>query len=192
MHDVMLYGYDVRVSMAAADAEWTDERRAQYLLRLDVARPLSVDRMVWRTALSSGSMFQDAGGYWNELDTLHQACADAGMDKSSGVLVALAVLELPECAPLPFWPGMPADIDPAWPVLGWDVADSGLISALSNCGYVTEREDVDATRLRFASRLNGHGLFGHVDDALTFRHVSDARVPEHAPFLVHQMRLVPW
>jgi hypothetical protein len=33
--------------ISQADEDWTDERRQQYLLRPDVARPLSVDRNAW-------------------------------------------------------------------------------------------------------------------------------------------------
>lgn len=190
MNDVMLYGYDVRTPIAAVDAAWTAERRARYLLRPEIARPLSVDRMVWPTVFASHCATYDAGGYWSDLDTLRQACADADLDTNAAVLIALGTLATVTF--LHFGPGLPSERAPSWLALGWDVADSGLISGLSNCGYMDELEDVAAIRHTFGPCLNAHGLFQRRDDAQAFREVCDTRVPEHAPFLIHQLLLVPW
>ena len=66
--------------------------------------------------------------------------------------------------------------------LGYDVADEVMTSGLSNCGYSNKEREV--VRPRWASRLNRFHLFDDDDAALQFKVLSDARVPEHAPFFV--------
>lgn len=78
-------------------------------------------------------------------------------------------------------------VEPGWQRLGFDVAD-GAISGLSNCGY--EADEAGALRATWAARLNEHGLFVDVHDALAFRAVTDGRVREHAPFAVYAMWIV--
>ncbi len=70
-----------------------------------------------------------------------------------------------------------------WKLLGYDVADHGLTSGLSNCGYdTTEKPD---WQRRWVRRLNDHGLLTTIDDAEAFAEACDARVSEHAPFFVY-------
>ncbi len=52
-----------------------------------------------------------------------------------------------------------------------------------DCGY--EEVEADALRAAWAARLDEHGLFAEVQDALAFRRATDTRVPEHAPFADH-------
>ena len=50
MARILYVGADIRERSARNDDDWALDRRETYLLRLDVARPLSVDRLVWRQA----------------------------------------------------------------------------------------------------------------------------------------------
>ncbi len=79
-------------------------------------------------------------------------------------------------------------VEPTWRRLGFDIADGTAISGLGNCGY--EADEADTLRDAWAARLNDHGLFDDVHDALAFRAVTDARVREHAPFAVYAVWLV--
>ncbi|MGD0530078.1 MAG: hypothetical protein ABSE49_33390 [Polyangiaceae bacterium] len=86
--------------------------------------------------------------------------------------------------------GTEADIQvvDGWRLAGFDVADdpSG-ISGLCNCGYAAG----DATlRDLWGPHLNEHGLYGDVATAFAFRKLTDARVPEHAPFAVFGIWIV--
>jgi hypothetical protein len=76
------------------------------------------------------------------------------------------------------WPSL-FDIDGAPPAPAWTGA---------NCGYAAD--EVDALRARWGRRLNESHLFGSIGEALAFREVADARVPEHAPFFVYRLYLV--
>jgi hypothetical protein len=77
---------------------------------------------------------------------------------------------------------------PGWRFLGYDIADAGDISGLSNCGY--EGHELESLRPTWAPRLNDHGLFSDASDAISFRSVTDKRVAEHAPFRVCGIWLV--
>jgi hypothetical protein len=67
--------------------------------------------------------------------------------------------------------------------LGYDIADASLTSGLSNTAY-TEEERARLAPV-WAPRLNRFHLFDEAEHALEFKAVSDARVPEHAPFFVY-------
>jgi hypothetical protein len=79
-------------------------------------------------------------------------------------------------------------VDTWWRFLGYDIADAGDISGLSNCGY--EGGELASLRPTWAPRLNDHGLLSDLSDAISFRSASDKRVPEHAPFQVYGIWLV--
>jgi hypothetical protein len=65
---------------------------------------------------------------------------------------------------------------------GYDVADFGLISGLSGCGYTAEEKKLLSTN--WSSKMNEHGLFLNLNDAKQFTRIANERVSEHAPFWV--------
>ncbi len=75
------------------------------------------------------------------------------------------------------------DAGPDLELLGYDVADNGMLSGLMNCGY--EASEREAAQAKWRGALNEHHLFAAVADALAFRTYAEARVPEHAPFFVY-------
>ena len=79
-------------------------------------------------------------------------------------------------------PTVPDRIPEGSTLLGYDVADAGWISGLSNCGYT--EGDLRAMGPVWADRLNSFGLLSNLEDAVAFRQQCDQRVPEHAPFWV--------
>lgn len=184
----LLYaGADVRVD-PSGDGGWTAERRSTYLLRPDVSFPLSVDPNVWERAPRDLTYPVP----WTPVEEVQKRAA-ALMPSKHRVCVAVfaAAAEDPaEEEDLRARTGAdtPLAADPAWTFVGFDVADGTEISGLSNCGYGAELEVV---RAAWAGRLNDRGLFRVVEDAFAFRKVTDARVPEHAPFKVYGIWIVP-
>jgi hypothetical protein len=85
---------------------------------------------------------------------------------------------------------IPALRDPAWALLGYDVCDQWLLSGLSNCGYGTNESEIQILRETYTSDLNEHHLFDALKPAVDFMHLSDERVPEHAPFFVFGIWLI--
>jgi len=57
---------------------------------------------------------------------------------------------------------------------------------LNNCGY--EADERIGLTAAWGSNLNHHGLLIGLDAARLFAGLTDARVPEHAPFLVFELR----
>ena len=76
-----------------------------------------------------------------------------------------------------------------WRFLGYDVADGGPCSGLSNCAY--NAEEMPALLKRFSNRLNSNHLFDVYQDARDFKLLSDQRLPDHAPFYVIALYRIP-
>ena len=72
-------------------------------------------------------------------------------------------------------------------LLGYDVADVGFWSGLSNCGYT---EEAATLRPEWRNRINQYGLLQNHKDAFEFMEISNRRVPEHSPFWVYGLRRV--
>jgi hypothetical protein len=173
-----LVGYDVRVPPGSLRKAWPSARRALYLLREDVAAPLSTDVLVWPSVRPAP--FVPAAGLWPELAALRRAVGDAGW--------TVAVTRPGERTAELWWDTAPEAVDAAWTLLGYDVSDAALLSGLSNCGYDDERPRLQAA---WAEHLNEHHLFRDATRADGFRAETDARVPEHAPFFVYGLYRVP-
>jgi hypothetical protein len=144
-----------RMMLGTLSVRWSQERREQYLLAISVIEPLSVDRYVWPYA-------------------------------ESGIRVALTLsIERPSNCDREqkHWAAVARSMPSPTKFLGYDVADIGRISGLSNCAYVPDERE--ALRSEWGPKLNDHHLFTQLEPARAFRRLTDARVPEHAPFYVY-------
>jgi len=187
------------------EAEWSQERKDQYLLRRDIEKPLSTDNTTWPSLIfdlqtwdvaSRDSLFdvwfrdglQGLSVYLNSvldiakmnywvigITVLHES-----YDKEDTHYPSVPVNSLPLSSP-------PYDSQ-EWTFLGYDVSDEGFTSGLSNCGYAPD--EVPALRERWGPHLNQYHLFSDVDQAIEFKKLSDDRVREHAPFFVYGLYLV--
>jgi hypothetical protein len=166
-----LLGFDVR---QAPGARWSADRRAQFLLRPELMAPLSVDEGVWPSAVPETTSWR--GGPQNLWSHL------ASLPRAEWTLAVAQVCF--EGTPSPFTTDetTPTQLDESWTLLGYDVADTWLLSGLSNCGYHTD--EVAPLRGTWGPRLNDHHLFGQLDDARAFAALSGRRVSAHAPFFV--------
>jgi hypothetical protein len=79
----------------------------------------------------------------------------------------------------------PSTVPPEWTTLGYDVADEGQVSALSNCQF--EEDDMVEARRRWREHINESGLFDNASVAAEFVNSANERVPEHAPFYVYEI-----
>jgi len=182
---VLFAGADVRVDPELPDAAWDRSRRELYLLRPDVARPLSVDTSVWpRPESVAGELGDSLPWVGAEAVRRRWATSPAGRSDRS-VVVALGVVAADTRARqiLAQQRGIDTEVTvgPSWRFLGFDIVDGG-ISGLSNCGF--DEAERGGLRARWGRRLNDHGLFTELSDAISFKAVTDKRVPEHAPFEV--------
>jgi hypothetical protein len=116
MADQMLIGFDAR-EVGEYDPSWKDVRRQRFLLRRDVARPLSVDAAVWPTIVDGPwrhvPVLDGPGGkqigdqvtrdydrtvigpnapLWENLDRMKIKLGEQGIDPADMVLVAVGWL----------------------------------------------------------------------------------------------------
>jgi hypothetical protein len=163
-------GFDLR--LITPDPTWTPRRRADYLLRRDVPAVRSVDPYVWirPPGLPSplGSLL------WTDM---------AELSAAAGGLVRTATAAVELTAPARLAPERESTSPHRRRLLGYDVADHGLLSGLSNCGY--SAADAVALTARWAPQLNDWHLFDDPEAAAGFAAMTDQRVPEHAPFVVY-------
>jgi hypothetical protein len=200
-----LVGFDVR-EMCFPPEMWPQNRRALYLIAPSAQKPMSVDTFVWPSIFDTG---QAAGSYdemrrrvglgvpslpdwlgpntglWDNVAAMRDylgAQLEIAVCRFQVIAISLACClpvgrDEPPFSLCPFRPGND------WAPLGYDVADSYMISGLSNCAYTIEENAHLAPA--WAGRLNSNHLFDDTRDADDFRQITDMRVPEHAPFRVY-------
>src|SRR5262245_3300046 len=149
---------------------WNDERRYDYLLREDVAKPLSADTCVWPSVLlGEQRSILIATQSRTLLEGIHMEHLAQGREESWCVLIASHVSPSSQFEP----------VDSC--LLGYDVVDAWLLSGLSNCMYSAEEKKALS---HWKHQLNAHHLFQLQTSAEEFVNATNKRVPEHAPFNV--------
>jgi hypothetical protein len=74
-------------------------------------------------------------------------------------------------------------------LLGYDVADRWLLSGLSDCGWAPG--EIRPSGAWSVAQLNEHHLFHEPERAFEYVEAVNLRVPEHAPFFVYSLYLLP-
>jgi hypothetical protein len=197
---VILLGYDIRDSLDDQTcAEWSQERRSQYLIRPEVRWPVSVDRIVWPSPIE-----ENMNGFplnlWSSIAEAVEALRETAPHRSSAGSNTPAVIEIsvvPDPQSARYWenlvegfaqPGTDDTLEHTIESFGYDVADRYLLSGLSNCGLCAV--EIDVVRKRFAPEINAFGLFGDPVAAADFRMSCDQLNQEHAPFCVYRVRRI--
>ena len=205
-----LIRFDVRLERAKyVDEFWNAEHRSRFLLKEDVAWPLSVDPLVWPSVFYSqifkeanklpyGSIevspSTDEGNYWHSLREMASYYAKHKKPDTGGIPIAVEIVSESNLDSDQLAMTFGNHIDPAEPppgseFLGFDVADLSGISALCNCEY---SHDAKAHLVPlWAPRLNVFGLLTTPEHAVEFREFSNRRVSEHSPFWVYGIWRIP-
>jgi hypothetical protein len=206
----MLLGYDVREMFGISRDAWTPLRRECALLLQDVDMPLSVDRSVWFPVVeiikeqTGGKDYIEKnipswiGRHMNiwaalgKLQRFRQSIRDQMPERYW--IIAITICNSPSLMQyfadtsgqdrlIHLGEAMPLEIDPRWQLLGYDVADAARYSGLLNCYYCDHEEQAGMSH--HAVYLNEWHLFVEKARAAEFCAITDARVPEHAPFFVY-------
>ena len=180
----ILLGFDAR----GPGSKLPEEYFSTYLLRDGIGEVLTVDTMLWPSAVEDSPAWIGMNApFWEDLLSLERQVMGGGPYS----LIAAIWHSTPgeERGPVGPYIGetVPAGRDPGWSFLGYDVADPS-ISGLSNCGY-SEEERRELAPV-WGPRLNSHHLLEDLDHAFEFRDLTNARVPEHAPFFVIGLWLI--
>jgi hypothetical protein len=193
-NEEQLLGFDIREMWSQMDATWPESRKASYLLRADVTKVLSVDPLVWPRVVRgveknvrAPSQWRDLG-LWENLHHLQEYLQqNAGATQRPYQVIGITLLR--NALPVheqEMWaslaPTVPAALNKQWTFLGYDVADEGFISGLSDCGY-----EADELHLKtgWELALNEWHLFTQRRQAIKFQRMTDQRVDEHAPFCIY-------
>lgn len=193
-------GYDARVDLDGFAERWPEERRNGFLYRLDVRNVLSAETTVWPSILEDLGDEQYClpaalNGLWVDQEALRNALslrAERGpLPPFRTVLVTLVWNEgesdhplsvvMEDCVKAP-------DPDSHWHFMGYDVGDTYLLSALTNCGLRLRYNDdeVRALRRTWVPHLNEFHLFTDLAAADDFQSFSDVRLEhDHAPTFIY-------
>ncbi len=204
MADEILIGFDAREA-GECDPRWDDARRGRYLLRADVARPLSVDRLAWPSLADvghgrslSGEERERLGIGWNgrlwaSLDRMTGYLDEQGADPAESVLVAVGWVSRVGFTDTAKGPH---PIRPSQRSRRKAGTCSATTSRTDGCSADSPTAD---TRPKRASGCAGSGLPSSTTStcsaigrpAFAFAEVTNARVPEHAPFHVFSLYRLP-
>lgn len=195
-----LIGFQLRIALNHI-MQFDNSRRAYYLLREDIVRPLSVDETVWSGCEDSILLSQLFSDYspkqYASPNGLGVYCkvSPAVLTRLStydgafliGITVVNDTSDRANELIAKHYINMALSIDQlitaGWKCLGYDIANYWLLSGLMNCGY--EKTEKSPLVQSYAGGLNKYGLFKNADDAQRFRIDCDSRVPEHSPFVVY-------
>ena len=175
--------FDAREMDEDFRATWPQPDLDTFLLKTDIAKPLSVDRAIWKSVLQGKADIIYAQTTWPNLrrlkDLLVMITRDYWIIAISQFLSDrdLAIAEL-----------TPSTRDPAWRFLGYDVADITLLSGLMDMGY--SKHERAAALQQYASALNRYHLFAELGAALHFASWADKRDAGHGPFIVCGLYLI--
>lgn len=196
-----IVGYDAKEFWRPFD--WSEANRNRFLYRLDITKPLSVDVLIWPSIFTSESrppLIKPFGfqSFWSDFFLLRKTVTIAHTEqpfREYRMIAAILVLGDYVKTPQITWhdrvpPVTPDQRGPDWKFIGYDVADQWALSGLSDCGFVPGRDDVAALRRRWGPLLNKWHLFDDLEIAIEFKHMSDQRMNDHAPFFVYGLWLV--
>jgi hypothetical protein len=211
-----ILGFDVRYAPETFLRDRWDQRgRELYLIDPKVPVPLSVDRLVWPSRFRMAGSEPPPITRTDDIlvprnqDTAHFEAFDVW--PSFGMMflhhkptpkddVAIAIGLVEERAygasfqPDSWWraaypTGFPeSQLDPAWTLLGFDAANSGMLSALTNCGRTGAL--ADSVRAAWGGRLTDHGLLREAADAVEFAEEANRWAKEDGPFYAFSIHLV--
>lgn len=194
-------GFDCRRWGRGLEGIWEAERRSSFLLVPTVATPLSVDQMSWPSVFDTDAGYSlpraerrklglagfrrpayvgPHAPFWSELAELKAELAKHRINPGESKLIQAIRCDGTWSVEL-----TQKLLAPGFEPVGFDVADLGFTSALTNCGY--EHDEQLGLRIRFSSQLNQFHLFANWKPASEFAASAQELVPEHAPFAPYLM-----
>ena len=201
-----MVGFDAREMQTRFAETWSSQRRALYLLRTDLDKPLSTDDMVWEpifrwanTEIPDWAYFRSVRlelpqwtgprqATWENLEQMQSFLGEYQPELDGIPYWTIAITQCVSAEEAAAWyPILPPTVAPEWSLLGYDVSDYFLLSGLMNCGYTAEDGDLKGP---WADKLNRYHLFEKMDDVLDYARYTDGRVKEHAPFFAYGIYVI--
>src|SRR5205085_3952716 len=179
----LLLGFDAREMWLDFSQDWPEERKRSFLLRRDIIKPLSTDTSVWPSVFDVDQTLQrppwigPTGRLWEDLQALENSLSTVSNRTKPYWVIALTLLStISDSEEQAYWnirtEGVsPPVCDPSWQLLGYDVADSDLISGLTNFAY--GKDEVEDIGQKYIPHLNEYHLFTSVEPATEFIPLAD-------------------
>lgn len=199
-----LLGYDAREMWLNYLEEWSADIRAECLLKQNLIKPLSMNRIIWPSVMETVFPFAEIMaqyrigwyGLWNALPLMQAHFAAIWtVDVQPYWMIAVTIVveeqqeEEQEAYSIDRKWLNPNQIDPTWTFLGYDVAgDFDHWSALTNSCY--DRDEAQFLQDKWAAKLNSYHLFENMGDAVEFAEWADLRHTVLAPFDVFGLYLI--
>lgn len=209
----LVLGFDVREMWFLRTPRDSSDYDEQFLLRRDIQKPLTVDTLIWASIFRSNKTVYSAadkviatgsvspnfeipppaafGNFWFDLQDMtafvkRHWVAD---QKPAWVIAVTEVMSSEDKNRLkPTCHLRPVEVDPAWILLGYDVADGNHWSALMDAAYPPS--EIQTLRDEWIPHLNKYHLFTDKQQADRFADWADARDRGHAPHFVFGLYLV--
>jgi hypothetical protein len=177
---------------------WSRERKERFLLRHDLKKILTTYNSTWPSVFLVDSALElppaNYVGVFDNLDLVRQYVTQEWKNawRTCWEIAVTVFVEDeqdekesidPRLGPL-----TPAEMDPQWALIGYDISDNFLLSGLSACGY--DLDSVHELREKWAPHLNEYHLFEDVERAFEFKKFTDKRARVHAPFYVYGLYLI--
>ena len=130
-----IVGFDAREMWLDPAASWTEKRRAGFLFRPDVPKPLSTDTMVWPSVfeLNDNARPADCFGHQDVCDTLAGVQAHLVSVQPGRCYVIAITVFTSSPSEAHEWDELASTTTPAtrersWTVRGFEVSDQWLLS----------------------------------------------------------------
>jgi hypothetical protein len=189
-------GYDAREAIKK-ESNWATERKETYLLKDDVIKPLSIDPHVWpiyseEKLQATRNMLSNDYKMWDSLDLLIDNLPSDKFKSDYSVAAFTIVLNAGETDGYQkyFMPPVtsPSAIDANWTFMGFDIADTGLISGITNYGY--EQNSASILKKKWRNELNKYHLLKRIESAYEFKKITCERTVEHNSFFLYGVYIV--
>jgi hypothetical protein len=189
-----LLGFDIREMGLSHNNTWSQERKDSFLLRQDLEKPLSADTGVWESVFNLDSSLviplehQRYYGLWWQLRAMQAFIASHEVSRWKPSWVIVVTELVPDQYEETSFRVEPAEVEPQWSLLGYDVCQESLVSGLSGEAY--ERDEIQPLKERWAKHLNKYHLFEDWEQADQFADWADMRDPGSAPYFVFGLYLI--
>lgn len=180
MNNEQLIGYDVRVAPEYLKASEPGYLR-DFAINDKAENVLTVDTLIWPSAFSR-SMQRERWigpncGLWEKIEEIRDQSKPLN-GEILWLIAATIVTDETTILPVGGIQTIDSELSAESVFIGYDVADSSMLSVLSNCAYSSS--EMLEFRLSHTSLLNKFNLFNTASDALYFCQIAAERVPEHA------------
>ncbi len=211
MYEETVIGFDARDMETAYILGWPQDRRERFLLKEELAKPLSIDVLVWpsiflpaitfvggtsqdslyETDLKIPVEYRSLDNLWRNLGEMQRYLKDHLQTRRAqyweiAITEFMSKSDKEELVSKGVF--KPNAVSQEWRLLGYDVSNSDFRSALTGSAY--EKSEIQILRQRWAPYLNESHLFTDLKQAREFANWADGRDIGHAPCSVNGLYLV--